>query len=105
MFAYMLGIYATGTIYLAIYCIWCGNVPEVHPRSILPALLSGVMWAVASAASFLGTEALSLIVTYPIMQSGPGAVAALLSVFIYHEIQVFLIPLNSSISLGNSGTS
>ena len=88
VFAYNLGIYVSCTFYLILYCVWCCNVPELYPRIVLPGLLSGIMWAIAEVATFIGSEVLSLVVTYPIMQSGPGAVAALLSVFIFREIQV-----------------
>ncbi len=87
--AHLLGVYTSCSVYLVLYCIWQRNVPSLYPRTVLPGLLSGAMWSVAQVATFIGNQHLSMTVTFPITQTGPGVVAALLSVFLFHEIQVF----------------
>jgi len=63
------------------------NKPVVQPEVILPALLSGAMWAVANSLFFLANNALSQAVTFPIVSSGPSAIASLWGILLYKEIK------------------
>ncbi|KAM5159340.1 transmembrane protein 144 isoform 2-T2 [Callospermophilus lateralis] len=49
--------------------------------------LSGVLWAIATCCWFIANHSLSAVVSFPIITSGPGFIAALWGVFIFKEIQ------------------
>jgi len=81
------GIFATSTVILVIYCIYKKNRPEIHPQSVLPAMVAGTLWAVAQSGWFIGNANLGLTVAFPIICTGPGIVGSLWGVFLFKEIQ------------------
>lgn len=87
VFAHFTGIYATGTLYFLIYCIFKKNNPVIYPEIILPGFLSGAMWAVAQTSWFIANQALSESISFPIITSGPSIVAAVVGILVYKEIQ------------------
>ena len=55
----------------------------------MPAIVSGLMWGVATACWFVSNQTLSEPVAFPIITTGPGAVASLFwGVMVFKEIKV-----------------
>ncbi|XP_061644577.1 transmembrane protein 144b [Phyllopteryx taeniolatus] len=84
------GIFAASTVYFAIYCFIMKSRPRIYSRAILPGLLSGLMWALATYCWYLANNYLSAVVTYPIVTAGYGLVAALWGSLVFREIKGFL---------------
>ncbi|CAJ0916199.1 unnamed protein product, partial [Mesorhabditis belari] len=53
----------------------------------LPAFGGGLLWAIAQSSFFIANDNLSQAVTFPIITTLPGCVAALWSIFYFKEIQ------------------
>ncbi|XP_030643575.1 transmembrane protein 144-like [Chanos chanos] len=87
VFAQFSGIFLTSTVYFLIYCGFKKNQPKVFPRAILPGFASGVMWAIATCCWFLANTYLSAVVSYPIITTVPGLIAALWGVIIFKEVK------------------
>lgn len=87
VFAHFTGIYATSTFYFIIYCIAKKNKPSLYPELILPAFLSGALWAIADISWFIANQNLTQTISFPIITTGPGLVASLWGVFVFHEIK------------------
>jgi len=87
VFSHFCGIYATSTFFLIVYCAIKRNRPAVFPQAILPGFLCGAMWAVAQISWFFANSELSLVVAFPIISTGPGMVASLWGIFVFHEIR------------------
>jgi glucose uptake protein GlcU len=60
----------------------------VNGELAVPAFISGLLWAVAQTSFFIANEKLSQTVTFPIIGSLPGVIAACWSVFVFREIRV-----------------
>uniref|UniRef100_A0A8D3CGP0 Transmembrane protein 144 n=1 Tax=Scophthalmus maximus TaxID=52904 RepID=A0A8D3CGP0_SCOMX len=82
------GIFVTSTLYFAIYCAAMKNRPRVYSGAILPGLLSGLMWSLATYCWFLANTYLSAVITFPIVTAGYGLVAALWGALVFKEIKV-----------------
>ncbi|XP_006815713.1 transmembrane protein 144-like [Saccoglossus kowalevskii] len=87
VFAHFCGIYITGTGYFVIYCIAKKNKPNLFPSLVLPAMISGAMWAVAQTAWFVANFTLQEAVSFPIITTGPGIIAAIWGVVVFKEIR------------------
>ncbi|AWP11721.1 putative transmembrane protein 144 isoform 2 [Scophthalmus maximus] len=81
------GIFVTSTLYFAIYCAAMKNRPRVYSGAILPGLLSGLMWSLATYCWFLANTYLSAVITFPIVTAGYGLVAALWGALVFKEIK------------------
>ncbi|XP_059201490.1 transmembrane protein 144b [Centropristis striata] len=81
------GIFLASTVYFAIYCAAMGNRPRVYSRAILPGLLCGLMWALATYCWFLANNHLSSVITFPIVTAGYGLVAALWGSLVFKEVK------------------
>ncbi|XP_076467448.1 transmembrane protein 144-like isoform X2 [Babylonia areolata] len=87
VFAQYCGIFLASTFYFMVYVCLKRNKPQVYPQVILPALASGVMWAIATGCWFIANKALSEPVSFPIITTGPAALASLFwGVCIFKEI-------------------
>lgn len=86
VFAHVCGIFMASTLYFIIYVIYQRNKPKIYPTVILPGLLSGVMWAVATACFFVANEVLSEPVSFPIINTGPALIASGWGVLLFKEI-------------------
>ncbi|CAJ1059077.1 transmembrane protein 144b [Xyrichtys novacula] len=87
VYAQCSGIFLASTVYFAIYCAAMKNKPRVYSAAILPGLLSGVMWALATYCWFLANNYLSAVITFPIVTAGYGLVAALWGCLVFREIK------------------
>lgn len=91
VFAHFCGIFITSLSYFTLYCIYKAvrrEPPQIFPRSVLPAMASGSLWAIAMIAWFVANGNLqSFSITFPIITSTPGLVAALWGIFVFHEIK------------------
>merc|ERR1712216_998498 len=87
VFSHFTGIFISSTLYFILYCCVNKNKPTVYPEAILPAFISGLMWAVAQSAWFVANGALSFSVAFPLITSGPGFIAAMWGVFVFDEIR------------------
>ncbi|KAJ8000413.1 hypothetical protein DPEC_G00179880 [Dallia pectoralis] len=90
VFAQFSGIFVTSTVYFLIYCSAMKNSPRVYPGAILPGFVSGVMWGVATCCWFLANTYLSAVVSFPIITTGPGVIAALWGVVVFKEVKGWL---------------
>lgn len=94
VFAHFLGIWLTSTIIFVLYSIAKKNSPWwPSSQAILPALLSGILWAIAQSAWFVANAALLEPVTFPVVATCPAVIATLISVFVFKEITVDLLSL------------
>uniref|UniRef100_A0A671K633 Transmembrane protein 144a n=1 Tax=Sinocyclocheilus anshuiensis TaxID=1608454 RepID=A0A671K633_9TELE len=75
VFAQYSGIFLTSTVYFVLY-------------SVLPGFLSGIMWGVATCCWFLANNYLSAVVSFPIITTVPGLIAALWGVVVFKEVKV-----------------
>eukprot|EP01098_Paradermamoeba_levis_P016008 TRINITY_DN8414_c0_g1_i1.p1 TRINITY_DN8414_c0_g1~~TRINITY_DN8414_c0_g1_i1.p1 ORF type:complete len:344 (+),score=96.17 TRINITY_DN8414_c0_g1_i1:351-1382(+) len=80
------GIFLTSTAYLIIYCIVKNNKPQVFGESVLPGLVSGLFWAIAQVSFFIANSKLQMVVSFPMIATGPGCVGALWGIFLFKEI-------------------
>ncbi|XP_054648995.1 transmembrane protein 144b isoform X2 [Dunckerocampus dactyliophorus] len=87
IYAHCCGIFAASTVYFAIYCAVMKSRPRVYSRAILPGLLSGLMWTLATYCWFLANNYLTAVVTFPIITAGYGLVAALWGSLVFQEIK------------------
>lgn len=87
VFAHFTGIFITCVFFFCVYALSRKNQPKVFPRVALPAMASGVMWAIAQVGFFIANRHLSLAVSFPIVSTCPGVVGALWGVFVFREIR------------------
>uniref|UniRef100_A0A915CK06 Transmembrane protein 144 n=1 Tax=Parascaris univalens TaxID=6257 RepID=A0A915CK06_PARUN len=87
VFAHYSGIFITSSVFLIVYVLHKRNRPFVNNRSILPAYITGTMWAIAQTAWFVANDRFSQAITFPINAMVPGVCAALWSVFYFREIE------------------
>ncbi|XP_039606239.1 transmembrane protein 144b isoform X2 [Polypterus senegalus] len=94
VFAQFCGIFLTSSVYFLIYCAAMKNKPKVYPKAILPAVASGVLWAVANCCWFLANNYLSAVVSFPIITAGPGLIAAMWGVLVFKEVKQLSLPVS-----------
>lgn len=87
VFAQYSGIFLTSTVYFILYCAIKKNRPQVFPKAVLPGFLSGIMWGVATCCWFLANHYLSAVVSFPIITTVPGLIAALWGVVVFKEVK------------------
>jgi len=87
VFSHFTGILLTSTAYFMLYAAFMKNKPQVHAEIILPAIISGIMWAIADTAWFVANDSLSLVVAFPIITTGPGVIGTLWGILLYGEIR------------------
>jgi len=61
---------------------------QIYPSVVLPAMVSGGMWAVAEVGWFIANHYLSEAISFPIITTGPGIVASLWGVCVFREVKV-----------------
>jgi len=77
VFPHFCGILLTGTGYLLLYCVISRNKPRVYPSAILPGFLSGSLWAISQICWFIANSSLGMVITFPVLATGPSIVANL----------------------------
>lgn len=87
VFAQYSGIFLTSTVYFILYCAIKKNKPQVFPKAVLPGFVSGLMWGVATCCWFLANHYLSPVVSFPIITTVPGVIAALWGVVVFKEVK------------------
>ncbi|XP_026111676.1 transmembrane protein 144a isoform X1 [Carassius auratus] len=87
VFAQYSGIFLTSTVYFVLYCAIKKNKPQVFPKAVLPGFLSGIMWGIATCCWFLANNYLSAVVSFPIITTVPGLIAALWGVVVFKEVK------------------
>ncbi|XP_063044538.1 transmembrane protein 144b [Engraulis encrasicolus] len=86
-FAQYNGIFLASTAYFLIYCAAMKSKPRIYSRAVLPAVLSGTMWGIATYSWFLANSYLNTIITFPIVTAGYSLVAALWGVVVFKEVR------------------
>jgi len=86
VFSHFCGIWLTSTFYLLVYSAIKRNKPDLYPQAVLPGFLSGLLWAAADICWFVANVKLSIVVSFPIITTGPGVVASLWGIFVFREI-------------------
>ncbi|CAL1544403.1 unnamed protein product [Lymnaea stagnalis] len=87
-FSQFTGIYVTSSTYFFAYCAFQRNKPKVYPSVILPGIVSGIMWGIATTCWFIANAELSEAVSFPIVSTAPCAIASLFwGVLIFHEVK------------------
>lgn len=101
VFANYVGIWLASTTILVIYAAARRNRPWLpQGTAILPALLSGALWAIAQSAWFVANAALGEPITFPIITTCPALIATICGMVFFKEITVtnlFLNGVNSGI--------
>ncbi len=87
VFPHFTGIFLASTFYFLCYCALMKNRPRVYPEAILPAFVSGVMWATAESCWFVANSVLGFATAFPIITSGPGFVASMWGVCLFAEVK------------------
>ncbi|CAN9514604.1 unnamed protein product [Ophioblennius macclurei] len=86
LYAVCCGIFATSSFHFLIYCVVMKDGARIHSNAVLPAILSGLVWAVGSHCFFLANSYLGPVITFPITTAGYGLVAGLWACLVFKEI-------------------
>lgn len=86
IFSLFTGILITSFVYFIVYSCVQRNRPFVNHESILPAIISGFIWACANIAFLYANTVLSQAITFPIAGSTPSYLASLYGIFLFKEI-------------------
>lgn len=87
VFSHFTGIFLCSTVLVALYAAVRKNNVWFNPKMVLPALLSGILWALAQSAWFVANANLGLSVSFPMITTGPGVVASIIGIVFFKEIQ------------------
>lgn len=85
-FSHFCGIFACSTVILLVYCIIKRNKPFANAQLFLPAMLSGMMWAVAQVCWFIAIQNLKMVIANPIVTALPSIVAGFWGIVVFREI-------------------
>nr|VZI36787.1 unnamed protein product [Spirometra erinaceieuropaei] len=87
VFSNFVGIWTASTAIFVIYACAKRNQPWIPaPSAILPALVSGVLWAAAQSAWFVANAALGEPITFPIVTTVPALIATICGLIFFKEI-------------------
>lgn len=87
VFSHFTGIFLCSTVLVVIYAAAKKNRVWFNNQMVLPAFLSGTLWAFAQSAWFIANKNLGLSVAFPMITTGPGVVASLIGIVFFKEIQ------------------
>eukprot|EP00002_Diphylleia_rotans_P035986 TRINITY_DN7893_c0_g1_i1.p1 TRINITY_DN7893_c0_g1~~TRINITY_DN7893_c0_g1_i1.p1 ORF type:complete len:374 (+),score=83.32 TRINITY_DN7893_c0_g1_i1:50-1171(+) len=85
-FSQYLGIFLFTNFAFICYILYTKNKPQIFPETILPAFISGVMWAIASSITFVTNSVLSYGASYPVVSIVPVLVTSMWSILYFHEV-------------------
>uniref|UniRef100_A0A7E4UT07 EamA domain-containing protein n=1 Tax=Panagrellus redivivus TaxID=6233 RepID=A0A7E4UT07_PANRE len=80
------GLFITCTLTFLVYALFQKNEPKINSKISVPVIFSGACFAMAQAFTLGATAKLSGSITYPIVSTIPGCIAALWSIFYFREI-------------------
>ncbi|KAK6012583.1 hypothetical protein OSTOST_22246, partial [Ostertagia ostertagi] len=86
VFSHYFGIFLTATAIFTGYAVMRQNRPVVPPYIVLPSLIAGVLWAIATTSFFVANLYLPAI-SFPIITMLPGCVVSAWSILYFHEIK------------------
>ena len=89
VFSHFTGILCSSVTFFCVYCLGCramGKKPDIRWEIAGPAFVSGLIWGLADICWFVANEALSFSVSFPLVASGPGFIAAFWGIAVYGEI-------------------
>jgi len=86
VFSHFCGIWITSTAYFLIYCALKKNKPVLYPSVVLPGIFSGILWSLADISWFVANQNLLIVVSFPIITTGPGVIASLWGIFVFKEV-------------------
>lgn len=89
VFPHFCGAFLTALFWFLLYCAYMqirGKTPALFPKAVLPAFLSGGLWACANIAWFVANEDLGQAIAFPIVTSTPNIVGSAWGVFVFKEI-------------------
>jgi hypothetical protein len=87
VYAMYSGIFFSSMFYYIVYLAYKGNRPYLHVQSILPAIISGIMWGIAQAGFLVANSVLNQTISFPLITIGPSTLAILWSIFYFKEIR------------------
>lgn len=87
VFSMYSGIFSSSILYFIVYLAYEKNRPYINVQSILPGLVSGMMWGIAQAAFLVSNSILNQTISFPLISIGPSTVAVLWSIFYFKDIQ------------------
>ena len=87
IFPHFSGIFLAAFVTFVLYGAATCNKPRVYAQTMLPALASGMIWAIAQIGFFYGNEALGQSISFPIIAVGPSLVGSLWGALVFKEIQ------------------
>eukprot|EP01110_Echinostelium_bisporum_P005869 TRINITY_DN2429_c0_g1_i1.p1 TRINITY_DN2429_c0_g1~~TRINITY_DN2429_c0_g1_i1.p1 ORF type:complete len:359 (-),score=101.70 TRINITY_DN2429_c0_g1_i1:46-1122(-) len=91
VFSHFIGIWLLSSFVFFCYVIWrkvkFDKPPQVYAESIIPAFISGAMWAVAQCGLMIATAICGLNIGFPVGSAGPLIVSSLWSVLYFREIR------------------
>ena len=87
VFSHFIGIWLMSTCMLIAYCVATRNAPKVYADSLLPAVVSGLIWASAQVSWFFANSFLGNVIAFPIISIGPGLVSAIWGIFVFGELK------------------
>jgi drug/metabolite transporter (DMT)-like permease len=86
VFSQGLGIFLLASLVFMVYML-VNRSPQVFTASIMPSILCGMMWMIATVSWMFMNSSLSLAVGYPVGAITPNLVSSIWSVFYFKEIQ------------------
>jgi len=87
VFSHFSGIMVASTFIVILYSAFMKNKPILYPQALLPGVISGALWGIAQISFFVANEKLQMVVSFPIIATGPGIIASLWGVFVFREIK------------------
>ena len=103
VFPHFVGIFLASTFYFTIYCLYCKQKPVLYNKAVLPAYISGILWAIAQASFIVANGKLSFTISYPLGSTAPSLIGALWGLFVFKEIQepksIFILVIAFLVSL------
>lgn len=84
---YFSGIFLFSTLTMMIYILFKRNRPQIFPQSIVPSMICGVLWAIATVLFMITDAVLGMLVGQTVLVIGPIMVSSLWSVFVFREVQ------------------
>eukprot|EP01129_Flabellula_baltica_P001144 TRINITY_DN11053_c0_g1_i1.p1 TRINITY_DN11053_c0_g1~~TRINITY_DN11053_c0_g1_i1.p1 ORF type:complete len:318 (+),score=56.85 TRINITY_DN11053_c0_g1_i1:123-956(+) len=87
VFSHFCGIFLMSTVLLIGYSVRKGFKGVVIREIVVPGYLSGVIWGIGQICYFGANSSLSFVISFPIIQTGPGVVASLWGILVFNEIQ------------------